>query len=195
MDETKFEEMNLPYVKTGECLDCFSQKYFECPYCLTYRCRCDLKKCDKCNIYHCFIGDCGDITYFKTEQEKARDLWLEFEFKDYVGSRGKKILNCKKNVEMVKCTGCDFSTYPWFEYNYIALCAKCNNKYCGDHKKRCSECDKSYCHKHYDNIISCGCKRCKKCPNFLCVDCDVDRVVFGSCYDCEAYCRGNQNQS
>ena len=161
--------MKLPSVKTEPCDTCDSEKYLECPQCLIYGCECKFNWCDKCNNKHCFRNECGEVSYYKTNSEKSFDLFMEFEDRGYVSSRGKKIFHCKITVDKTKCK-CGFECYPWMCHNYFARCSFCDSNFCGDCIKECHGCDAYFCENHEIKINSCKCNKCN-CENFLCSNC------------------------
>lgn len=186
-------EITLPSVKTEECnkLECDSSRYYECPNCLIYRCSCAFQKCEECCNYHCFKGKCGEVTYFKTMEEQASDLWMEFEYRDYVGSPGRKVFNCKISASPSKCAldGCDFECYPWDERMFMQKCCHCSWMFCGDHIKECSECGRTYCDRASDNVIRCGCNTpAHTCDSYICSICNPTKSISKRCLDCEDFC-------
>lgn len=153
--------MDLPFVKTESCDKCDSEKYFECPNCLTYKCECHFSLCVKCNIYHCFQSKCGRIDFTRTPQEIAHITFMEFEVRNYIAPWGKKVFHCRINVGKTKCNMCNFE--GWADTSSFEECYICKEINCCTCTNQCETCDNYFCSKHEMKSCDCGGVHCLEC--------------------------------
>ena len=142
-------------------VECKSERYLECPKCLTYSCECKFSTCEKCNIKHCFYGDsgnkCGRVIYTKTRKEIYDNMMMEFEYRDWVsGFKGKPEFHCRVNVEKTKCSTCSFE--GWSDTSSFEECNICKETNCCNClEDSCELCGKYLCKKHEMKPCPCEC--------------------------------------
>ena len=144
-------------MKTEKCMECESKQFLECPICKTYRCECCFGVCEKCNSYHCFRSHvkytggskCGSMKFVHAPGEASHHTFMEFEHRDYVTPKGKKVLHCRVGIEKIKCVNCDYSKFP-NEWDFDGDCKICKANICSgeDCSKQCKECYSYMCLDH-----------------------------------------------